>query len=362
MAKKHKMTSLVGILIIGMVFCMTLAVATNVEAKRNTLVIQTWGGAAEMAINKAFVEPFIKETGIKAKTVAMGPEVFGKLGAMVKSNNIEFDITTSIPKLDLENLDNKGLYDRIDYSVLKKNKDLYAGAYQPWGVGTAIEWYGLVYNANTFPGNSGPQTLQDFWDVKKFPQPRAFPNWGGYVENLMIALWADGVPVEKSFPLDLDRAFKKMDQIKPHIKVWFNSGAQLVQILRDEEVLIAISSEGRTKQAMKDGTPFKMVYDTGWYFMSYFAIVKNTPMKDAVHKFFEIATRPQNQATFTKLSGYPSTNRKSMDYLDPAIVKSLVTNPDVFPKAINLDAIPGCEYKREKADLVLEKWHAWLAK
>ena len=39
--------------------------------------------------------------------------------------------------------------------------------------------------------------------------------------TIPAALVADGVPKDKLYPLDLDRAFKKLDEIKPHIKVWW---------------------------------------------------------------------------------------------------------------------------------------------
>src|SRR3989442_1490871 len=48
-----------------------------------------------------------------------------------------------------------------------------------------------------------------------------------------FALVADGVPPDKVFPMDVDRAFRKLDQIKPHVKVWWTQGNQSQQ--RSEE-------------------------------------------------------------------------------------------------------------------------------
>ena len=42
----------------------------------------------------------------------------------------------------------------------------------------------------------------------------------------MLALLADGVAPSKLFPLDLDRAFHKLDQIKPNVAVWWKTGDQ----------------------------------------------------------------------------------------------------------------------------------------
>ena len=35
---------------------------------------------------------------------------------------------------------------------------------------------------------------------------------------------ADGVAPDKLYPLDVDRAFKKLEEIKPNITVWWTSG------------------------------------------------------------------------------------------------------------------------------------------
>ncbi len=60
-----------------------------------------------------------------------------------------------------------------------------------------------------------------------------------------MALIADGVPVDKLYPLDVDRAFKKLEQLKPHVLVWWSSGAQSAQVLKDGEVDMVAAWNGR---------------------------------------------------------------------------------------------------------------------
>ena len=66
-------------------------------------------------------------------------------------------------------------------------------------------------------------------------------------ELLTVALMADGVPAETStlYPLDVDREFKKLDEIKPNVAVWYKTGAQQQQILKDEEVRDGLGVVGR---------------------------------------------------------------------------------------------------------------------
>ena len=68
------------------------------------------------------------------------------------------------------------------------------------------------------------------------------------VRTLQFALVADGVPLDKVFPIDVDRAFKKLEQIKPHIKVWWTQGNQSQQLMRDGEVDMMVMWNARASE------------------------------------------------------------------------------------------------------------------
>ncbi|MGF6972768.1 hypothetical protein QFZ94_001195 [Paraburkholderia sp. JPY465] len=71
---------------------------------------------------------------------------------------------------------------------------------------------------------------------------------------LEIALLADGVPPNKLYPLDLDRAFKKLDTIKSDI-VWWSGGAQSQQLLASGEAPIGMFWNGRLHALAQTGVP-----------------------------------------------------------------------------------------------------------
>ena len=78
-----------------------------------------------------------------------------------------------------------------------------------------------------------------------------------------IALMADGVPAHKLYPLDLDRAFKMLDKIKPHVTVWWTSGAQNTQILQSGEVDMSDTWGARAFAAIDGGAPVQDDVDAG---------------------------------------------------------------------------------------------------
>jgi putative spermidine/putrescine transport system substrate-binding protein len=53
--------------------------------------------------------------------------------------------------------------------------------------------------------------------VRRFPGPRSLRNHP--VDNLEFALLADGAAMDKLYPIDMDRAFRKLDEIRQHVAV-----------------------------------------------------------------------------------------------------------------------------------------------
>ena len=110
------------------------------------------------------------------------------------------------------------------------------------------------------------------WDVKRFPGPRSMRNHP--IDNLEFALIADGVPMDKLYPIDFDRAFKKLDQIKPHVTVWWSTGQQPAQLLLDKEVVLATGWNGRFYDLIKKGAPVEIEWNEGALKQGSFVIPK----------------------------------------------------------------------------------------
>ena len=134
---------------------------------------------------------------------------------------------TAINQADLLRADREGLLEPVDWSIVKRDK-LFPGAVYANGLAYCALGTNLVYRKDKFP-RGGPRTWADFWDVQKFPGHRAMLS--NAVRALQFALVADDVPPDKVFPIDVDRAFRKLDQIKPHVKVWWR-GNQSQQLFR----------------------------------------------------------------------------------------------------------------------------------
>src|SRR5215208_2142656 len=183
----------------------------SAAAQSRTLYVNTWGGSWTAAEEAAFFKPFTEATGIRVQTVA--PVSYAKLKAQVQSGRYEWDVT-AISQSDWLRAEREGLVEPIDWTVVQKD-NLFPDAVFANGISYCALGTNLCYRKDKFP-NGGPQSWADFWDVKKFSGTRSLYN--NAPRSLAFALLADGVPPDKLYPMDIDRAFKKLDQIKPHIK------------------------------------------------------------------------------------------------------------------------------------------------
>lgn len=68
-------------------------------------------------------------------------------------------------------------------------------------------------------GDPVPQTWGGHVGYPKFPGGRAFPNLDDPWRVMAAALLADGVGRDKLFPLDVDRALRKLDEIRPAVSI-----------------------------------------------------------------------------------------------------------------------------------------------
>jgi putative spermidine/putrescine transport system substrate-binding protein len=210
-----------------------------------SLVVVSWGGSFQEAQRHALFEPFAKEFGIKV--IEDSPSDQAKIRAMVKTNNVTWDVV-DLGSYYPDNLGSLGFLEPIDYSVVDRTDLLtkFAGKYH---VGTITYSDILAYRTDVFPEGNAPTSTADFWDIKKFPGRRSM--YALPLSNYTFAMVALGYKPEEVYPLTEEKIaqiYKKMDEVKPHVNVWWTAGAQPAQLLVDKEVVMASAWNGRIEK------------------------------------------------------------------------------------------------------------------
>jgi putative spermidine/putrescine transport system substrate-binding protein len=195
------------------------------------VVHANWGGDAVTCTQEGYGNSFTAETGVKVEIDGTGP-LEGKIKAQVESGNVTWDCC-DVDCFNIPRLARQDMLESIDYSIVDKNKIL---APYTWDHGVLGYWYSFILAYDkTKVGDDAPKDWADFWNIDKYPGKRAFYKWMSGAPE--AALMADGVPMEKVYPLDLDRAFKKIEEIKDHLVFWA-SGAESQQMFLQGEIVM----------------------------------------------------------------------------------------------------------------------------
>jgi putative spermidine/putrescine transport system substrate-binding protein len=262
----------------------------------------------------------------------------------------------------MESAAQKGLVEPVDYGVVTDTKGMMPESLNKWGVGFEIVTFLVTYNNKVFPGDNHPKSWADFYDAKKFPGPRGVHNWGTPGWNLFSALLADGVPLDELTPMNYDRAFKKLDQIKSEVKVWYTSGDKCVQALMDEEVVMAHTTGARARMARDMGATTDIIWDRAIYYLNFWSVVKGAPHREAAMQFLNFVCRPELQAIYTNYFGSALCNLKSLDYLHPKMLADLPTYPENFEKVIPILTEKNLAWLKDHYDEMNENWNEWLSR
>lgn len=271
----------------------------------DTVTFASWGGSYQEAQAEALLAPAAKALGIEFKEASH--KGLAELRSQVLSGAVQWDIV-DLGATDCAQGSVEGLFEPLDYSVIDASDVAPEMAQEHW---VALIYYStvLAYNSEKYKDNP-PQSWADFWDVEKFPGTRALR--GSPIGTMEIALLADGVEPENLKPYDVDRAFASLEKIKPHVDVWWTSGAQSAQLIRDGEVDMLGIWSNRLTSAIKDGAKAGFTFNQGLANADCLVVPKGAPNKELAMKAINEFLKPDNQAAITKLIDIGPVNPKAV--------------------------------------------------
>ncbi len=311
--------------------------AAGPAAAQQQVTVVSFGGSYQDGQSKALFQPAAKAMGITAKEETYTG--IADLRLKVKAGAVSWDIVAS-GSGSAARAGAEGILEKLDYKVIDVSHFL-PGLYQDYCVGGDVFSTVLAWNTKTY-GANGPQSWADFWDVKKFPGKRSYRK--GVAGALEPALMADGVPASEvykvlSAPGGIDRAIKKIKELKPHVAVWWASGAQHAQLMKDGEVDMITGWNGRFDVVKKDGANVAYTFNQALLDYDCYGIAKGAPNKDLAMKFLAEISKPQYQAEFTKYITYGPTDKRAYDLgtIEAAYAKQLPSHPDNAAKQLTID-------------------------
>ncbi|MBK0420131.1 ABC transporter substrate-binding protein [Leucobacter sp. CSA1] len=314
-----------------------------------SLTFVTFGSAFQEAQEVAFVDPFSEETG--ADITVDSPTDLSKLKVMVETGDPEWDVYLAG---SAESFAYCGtLFEELDFSGIERD-DFAEGTISDCGIPVDTYSYVVAYNTETY-GDTPPTSLEDFFDLEKYPGTRAMS--GDPAEgNLELALMADGVDSSELYPIDYDRAFAKLDEIKAETVFW-SSGAEQVEMMESKRADMVLAWSGRGFEAVENGAPYAPMWDRNAYHWASLAIVKGSANTDLAQQFIDFSVSPEPQAAFAESIAYGAANLRATPELNPEAAEWDSGAEDHRDQSWSIDP----EWWGENAEEVLSRWTSWTA-
>ncbi|WP_213880352.1 ABC transporter substrate-binding protein [Pseudomonas sp. dw_358] len=303
---------------------LSLSIACAMPAAAEEITFVSQGGSYQDAQTKAILDPAAKSLNMTIKQDS-APDAYPMVKAQGEAGKPIWDVVDTPPSNCLRG-GKEGLIEPLDLSKMPNVQAMPAAYRTQYSV--AYEFYSSVIGYNKKSLKKVPQTWAQFWDVKDFPGTRALRN--DPMGTLEAALLSDGVPRDKLYPLDVDRAYKRLEQIKPDIAVWWTSGGQSAQLLADGEVDMLMIWNGRASAVQKTNPDVAFTYNDGLLQNTQLCILKNAPNYAAAVKFVNEAVSPALQANLPQYIDYGPGNPAafSTGKISAERAKELPSSPD----------------------------------
>ena len=330
--------------------------AGSATAVARDLTVVARGDSLQTALTDAYLQPFTDVTGLRATAVTWEGGI-DALRDQLKAPDNAWDVILTDPE-ELATGCAEGMFEKTDWASVG-GKD----HYQPWaigdcGVGAAIVNTVLAWDKDKFPVTP---TWADFWDVAKYPGKRGLrKDVRGALE---IALLADGVAPADIYKTlatkdGLDRAFQKLDQLRPYI-VWWQTGAEAAKILGSGDVLMTSAPSGAIATAARvEIRNFGLQFASSLYDVLSWAIPKGSPNLRASQQFIYFTGMPLIEARLLRVNGLIGPAKGLNESLQPELQAISPTNPPNMASALRVDD----GFWHDNLAKLRPRFDAWLGK
>lgn len=334
------------------------------------LIVATQPGALEAAQRAALFQPFSAATGVPVVTQPWTPTQAALKQALSAPHPpmvllLPGDVAArgcadhSLEKLDFDKLGGK------DHFLPQGMQDCGLGA-----VTTALA---LAWDRDKYHGSA--PGWAEFWDVARVPGKRGLPQTPR--GTLEIALMADGVAPGDVYRTlgtsdGVDRAFRKLDQLRPYI-VWWNSPSEAVRILESGDVLLNAAPTGSIAVAVRGGKSLAVQWTNALSSELYWALPQagagaanpgapgatqqGATRQDAQHFLAYAATTPA-QASLQSAIPYGGLVKGANDDLPADIAEWSTGTPAHQQTMLATDE----QFWRDNADKLGQRFADWLHK
>jgi len=321
--------------------------ASGAPALSGDIVWADYGGPTNETRQVAYFDGFAEETGVEVVSTTIEDAIYM---SMLTGDPGDYDVFQASVAEVLPNVAN--LHELPESA----QGDLLPESVRPYFVGGFVFAQAQGWLTETFP-DGGPQDWADFFDVAAFPGKRAWPGSpGSFDASYEIALLADGVAPEDLYPLDLERAEAKLDELRGDL-VFYQNYPEVQQLLTSGSVSIASTVSGQFTALRNAGYDVTIQWNQAFSVASGLVVPRDVRNPAEVDALAEWINDPANQAVFAERTGYGPVNSEVFDHLSDEVAADLVNSPDHADKVLAFDD----QWRADHYEQLLNSYTAWLA-
>ena len=258
-----------------------------------------------------------------------------------------------------------GLLEKLDWAALGGRERMLPGGAGDCGLGLGLRALVLAWDGDklqAIQGGASPGSAPgwaEFGDVVKLPgrrglrkQPRG---------TLEVALMADGVPAAEVYrtlrtEAGVERAFRKLEQLRPYI-VWWQDEVEAARLLASGEVLMTSApSAGIAEAIRQDGRGFALQWAGALTSVVALAIVRGTPHAPDALRLLRFAGEAPVQGALAARTALGPLARGALDGMAPEILALLPSTPAALAAALPIDEA----FWRDHQAKLAQRFDAWL--
>jgi putative spermidine/putrescine transport system substrate-binding protein len=336
--------------VLGVALFAAAACAGSSAASGSSLTFVSYGaGTYQNGQVSAWVAPYQQEKG---STITVdSPSDNAKIELMAESGNVTWDVVDTDAFFARQYC---GKYlDKIDVGALASSFP--AGTLTACGVPDALFGLELMYNTKTYPKNP-PTSLADFFNPAKFPGKRIINGADPTSGLLEAALLGDGVAPNALYPLNVTRALKVYDQIKPDLTFATTYGEEQQAMVGNQADMALVVSARAYSVLKAGGTFWKTVWDKVPVSWSDLVIPKGSPHEDLAQQFIQYASHPAQAANFASAAGVGPANTTAK-----ATLNALEQQVDPFSAAHKPDLVfLNANWWAQNENSAVTAWTNWM--
>jgi putative spermidine/putrescine transport system substrate-binding protein len=211
----------------------------------------------------------------------------------------------------------------------------------------------LAYNSKKY--KTAPTSIGDFTNTKDFPGKRGLSD-SAVNGGIEAALLGSGVPADKLYPLDYQKAIEQLGAIKGDL-VFFKTFAEMQDALASGNIDMALIPNGRAYNASVNNPDVKVVWANALTLFDNALLVKGAPNAEAAKAFLGYVAQADTQIALSTIFPYGVLTSGGVPAMPAALQPFFPDDPANASQLLYQDQ----KWWAENQDAVSQAWTTFIS-